>query len=162
MSMLCNGTFCCTSQLVFERDGTNRLVAPSQGPVVIQPTTRTRYARRVLTHDKIHTSCFEAASAPYHVCFFYSFSPLPLSLISPRAFSHGVSFRLVPSPRGDSVSDALDAFGLQDRLALGSKKPSEHVSCESSARVSENEETCYARAAAANVYADTIDTSLYN
>jgi len=37
----------------------------------------------------------------YHVYFFlFFFSPLPLPLISPRAFSHGVSFCLVPSPRG--------------------------------------------------------------
>lgn len=66
-------------------------------------------------------ACFEAASAPYHVV--HSFS-LPLPLISPRAFSHEGSFRLVLSPRGEPASDALNASGSWAQLVPDSEKPS--------------------------------------
>lgn len=82
-------------------------------PVVIQPTTgdplcpQGPYARHD-THVLLRNG---QCPIPHRLFFFILFFALSLSLISPRAFSHGASFRLVLSPRGDPVSDALDASG---------------------------------------------------
>lgn len=97
--------------------GVQLCVAPSRDPVVIQPTTGARYARGALTHDKIHTRpASKRPVPPYHVVcfFFFILFSLSLSVISPCAFSHRASFRLVRLSRGDPVSDALDASGLYD------------------------------------------------
>lgn len=95
-----------------------------------------------------------------------SLPPLSLSLsyLSPRAFSHEASFRLVLPPRGDPVSDALDASGSLDRLVPGSEKLSASTSrVKVTLAWARMKKRAMHVLAAANVYdADAIDTSLYS
>lgn len=127
-----------------------------------------RYALGPFTHDKIRVSCFETASTPYHAIvrfilsffFFFSFfprlctsslfsllslsrSPYPVrSSFSLFAFNHHRD-SLSLSPRGDAHARLLLWIRLARniaRLPSRSDEPaSEHISCESYARVSENE-----------------------
>lgn len=133
--------------------GTQLYVASCIRPRSHSAYDGTRYARRVLTHDKIRTSCFETASAPYHVIcfflFFFSFSPSLVSLLA-RSWSL-VSSRSL-SPRRSSVW-CSGCVWLARRTSpwLWETERVPFV-WESSVRVSENKEMCYARAA--NIYAN--------
>lgn len=108
--------------------------------------TGTRYARGALTHDKIRTFCFETASAPRRLFFILFFYPsLPLHLLSLPAC-------LVTEPRFVSFSHpaAIQCLMLWMRLARRTDwllaLRNQANACESSARVSENGEMCYAHA----------------
>lgn len=106
------------------------------------PLRTTRYACLALKQP--------VCPIPCRLCLFI-LSPLSLSLLS-------LSARLVTRPRFVSFSLIPRRSSIRCVWLVEPTNPrlweTECLSCESSARVSENEETCYARAAAANVYAN--------
>lgn len=136
--------------------------------VIQPPTTGTRYALGPFTHDKIRVSCFKTARAPHRIAclvlsFFFSFLfsrlyvisffflCLSLSLSRP-SFSlhrlHTIITETVSSSRSHPAAMHTRCLVLWMRLAHSTARPhpdltnepaSERISCESYARVSENE-----------------------
>jgi hypothetical protein len=100
---------------------------------------RTTYARILLRNGQCSILCHP-----------FLFFPLSFHLsFSRRAFSHGASLRLASTPRRSAMSECSGCVWLVSLAFLFPQPPSnraERISCESSARVSENGETWYARA----------------